>query len=96
MEQPTEFELMLRKFNRTVENSPSPSSVKDTLTKLREYAINTKSLTERQMSAITSRVDNYLSNNWGVNKKKSEYDRVACDWFRLAARATTTTGPTQP
>ncbi len=73
MEQPSEFELMLRKFNRTVENSPSPASVKDTLTKLREYAVNTKSLTERQMSAITARVDNYMDCSYGKNLKKENY-----------------------
>lgn len=73
MEQPTEFELMLKKFNRTVDNTPPLSEVKETLLKLREFAINTKSLNSRQMDAIVARVDNYINGTYGKNAKKEAY-----------------------
>lgn len=70
----TDFELMLQKFNRTVENQPKVSEVKETILKLRELAINSKALNSRQTDAITARVDNYLNGTYGVNKKKELFN----------------------
>jgi hypothetical protein len=77
MEQPTEFELMLRKFNRTVDNQPPVSEVKETLTKLRELSINSKALNSRQTDAIVARCDHYINGTYGKNAKKEVYQQPA-------------------
>jgi len=69
----TEFQLMLQKFNRTVDNQPPVSEVKETLTKLRDLAISSKQLNTRQTDAIVARCDNYINGLYGKNAKKENY-----------------------
>lgn len=73
MEQQTEFQLMLKKFNRTVDNNPSVAEVKEMLTTLADLAKNSPHLNSRQKDAIVARCDNYINGTYGVNRKKEEY-----------------------
>jgi len=74
MEQPSEFQLMLKKFHRTIEDTKLSKKERDeTLSTLRQLAIDSAELNPRQTEAITSRIDNVFNGTYGVNAKKQVY-----------------------
>jgi len=74
MEQPTEFQLMLKKFHRTIEDTKLSKKERDeTLSTLRQLAIDSAELNPRQTEAITARIDNVFNGTYGVNLKKDKF-----------------------
>lgn len=72
---PTEFDKMLSKFHRIIENEPPVKDVKEQLEKLSEFAKNSKQLNSRQMDAIMARCHNYIIGDYGVNRKKDAFNK---------------------
>lgn len=70
---PDEFTIMLKAVNKIVENPKSDIvNVKDELLELKQAAIDSNELNNRQREAITARVDNYLNNDYGDQRKKNK------------------------
>lgn len=67
---PTEFQKMLAKFHRIIENEPPVSQVKDQLEKLSEFAKKSAHLNSRQTDAVMARCDNYTNGLYGKTKSK--------------------------
>lgn len=67
------WKSMLAIFKQITDKEPAPEKVKDKLLDLKQAAINTTHLTERQKEAIISRCDNYLSGTYGKDSKKKDY-----------------------
>lgn len=67
---PTEFQKMLSKFNRIIENDPPASKVENDLIKLSEFAKNSIHLNLRQKDAVMARCSNYINGTYGRTKSK--------------------------
>lgn len=67
---PDQFTLLLRKFNKLVENMPPLDKIKTKLLEIKQEAINNHELNGRQREAITARCDNYIKGEYGSTSRK--------------------------
>lgn len=72
MEAPCIFTLMLKKFHKIIEGTPTASKVKTELDELQNRAENSGELNPRQKDAIIARCKNYMNGIYG-NTKTEEH-----------------------
>lgn len=67
------FSEVLARFNKLVENSPSPAKIMTELEELKGIALSRGEFTFRQTAAIVERVNNYIKGDYGNTKKEEHY-----------------------
>jgi hypothetical protein len=60
---------LIGRFNKLVEDNPPADKIKKQLIEIRDACSKAKELTIRQVSAIYSRVENYLDGSYGQTKR---------------------------
>lgn len=66
------FQILLNGFHKTIENYPPIENVRTDLEELKEAANLNNELTARQKDAIRDRCNNYLSNQYGEQRKSND------------------------
>lgn len=73
---PDEFTILLRAFNKLVENNPKPDNIKTELQDLKDSAESSYELNSRQKDAIIARVKNYINGTYGKTKQGIEFKQA--------------------